>query len=333
VSTILNALRRLEEDASAGETQSSDSRQTTDPRSTDELRSRILKEEKAAAARAEQHNRSLIGRPLPRALAAGAVLLGAISLGVFGIAPRVPSIDSSISSITEPPALTAASPIQQPQNIAPENPPPVANRPARRDPPTPTAPSMLGGQPSKEPRIAAAAVNRTPAKREATGVIETASASASATAIAPGPPSRSSVQTSPAQPTLPDSRRETIEVANDRAPTPPRKTQSRPTPSPDLGTTASVAAPPIPARASEPSVEQHIAPPTPDIAVLQTAWHPKPDHRSARIRLLKDDETLTLREGDAVGPLVVQQITPSAVIFLSGDVELRLRVGRPGLGD
>jgi hypothetical protein len=60
---------------------------------------------------------------------------------------------------------------------------------------------------------------------------------------------------------------------------------------------------------------------------MRTAWHPTPDRRSTKVRLESTDEVLTLHEGDAVGGLVVQEITPSAVIFTTGDVEIRRRVG------
>jgi hypothetical protein len=65
----------------------------------------------------------------------------------------------------------------------------------------------------------------------------------------------------------------------------------------------------------------------PDIAVLQIAWHPQSDRRSTRIRMAASEEVLTLREGDAIGRLVVQEISPSAVVFALGDVEVRRRVG------
>ena len=411
MSTILNALRRLEEDASAGETQPTDSLPATDPRATDELRSRILEEEQAAAVRAEQHSQSLIARPLLRALAAAAVLLTAIGLGVFVIAPRFASTDSRISSTTNPTALAAPVPAPtsalQLETIASANPPAVAIRPPQLDPPAPNPTSMPARPPSNEPRLATAALTPTPAMREATVAIQAATATATDTATAIGvptpttsaetaiepaptrPSSRPSNQASTASPTLHDSRRHTLEraleQASDSASTPARKTQPRPIPSSNLARTASVAAPPnpigsaviridslpvadestaansigpsiqtrsqseiesptestaeratdknpAPILAPAPSVQQHVPAPTPDIAVLQTAWHPTPDHRSAKIRMLESEETLTLREGDAVGPLVVQQITPSAVIFRSGDIELRLRVGQPGSG-
>lgn len=65
----------------------------------------------------------------------------------------------------------------------------------------------------------------------------------------------------------------------------------------------------------------------PDVVVERTSWHPVSDRRSAKIRVDGSKETLKLREGDAVGGLVVQEITPSSVLFRAGEVELRRKVG------
>lgn len=83
-----------------------------------------------------------------------------------------------------------------------------------------------------------------------------------------------------------------------------------------------------PARGSTaPPIERISRPDIPDLTVLRTAWHPNPDRRSARIRLEASEDVLTLREGDAIGSLVVKEISPSAVLFEAGEVELRRRVG------
>jgi hypothetical protein len=65
-----------------------------------------------------------------------------------------------------------------------------------------------------------------------------------------------------------------------------------------------------------------------DVSVVGTTWHPTAERRSAKVRLLSNDELLTLREGDAVGAFVVQEISPSAVVFSAGGVEIRRRVGQ-----
>ena len=81
------------------------------------------------------------------------------------------------------------------------------------------------------------------------------------------------------------------------------------------------------------AVEEHAAHRVPEVTVLRTAWHPSPSRRSTKLRMADTNETLTLKEGDAIGGLVVQEISPSAVLFLSGEIEIRLRVGQPGSGD
>jgi hypothetical protein len=65
----------------------------------------------------------------------------------------------------------------------------------------------------------------------------------------------------------------------------------------------------------------------PDVVVVRTSWHPTPDRRTARIRVVASEEVLTLRQGDAIGGLVVQEITPSSVLFEAGKVEIRRKVG------
>ena len=65
----------------------------------------------------------------------------------------------------------------------------------------------------------------------------------------------------------------------------------------------------------------------PEVTVVRTAWHPKPERRSAKVRIVETDELVTVREGDEVAGLVLQEITPSAVVFSAGDVEIRRRVG------
>ncbi|NNL87294.1 MAG: hypothetical protein HKP27_16655 [Myxococcales bacterium] len=70
-----------------------------------------------------------------------------------------------------------------------------------------------------------------------------------------------------------------------------------------------------------------VIPPPPDVAVLKTAWHPDAARRSARIEVQGFPEALNLREGDAVGTLVVVSIEPSAVVFLHGGREVRHGVG------
>jgi hypothetical protein len=97
---------------------------------------------------------------------------------------------------------------------------------------------------------------------------------------------------------------------------------ARPTP-PPASTARSAKTP----SSSAQSVERIDRTSLPDVSVLRTAWHPQPDRRSARVRLEDSDEIRLLKEGDAIGRLVIKEITPSAVLFSAGDVEVLRRVG------
>jgi hypothetical protein len=64
-----------------------------------------------------------------------------------------------------------------------------------------------------------------------------------------------------------------------------------------------------------------------EVTVVRTAWHPKPERRSAKVRIAETNEVVTAHEGDTVAGLILLEITPSAVVFSAGDVEIRRRVG------
>ncbi len=65
----------------------------------------------------------------------------------------------------------------------------------------------------------------------------------------------------------------------------------------------------------------------PEVSIASTTWHPDAVKREAIVRVAGRDGPLRLREGDAVGGLVVQEIEPAAVVFLRGGVEIRKPVG------
>jgi hypothetical protein len=66
----------------------------------------------------------------------------------------------------------------------------------------------------------------------------------------------------------------------------------------------------------------------PGLVVTRTSWHPDTARRRALVRVEGRAEPLELRQGDAVGGLVVATIEPSGVIFRMGDVEVRRKVGQ-----
>jgi len=70
--------------------------------------------------------------------------------------------------------------------------------------------------------------------------------------------------------------------------------------------------------------------PMPRIVVERTLWHPTPERRLAFLHVEGRPGRVELHEGDALGDAVVQQIDPSAVVFLHRGVEIRRRIGDGG---
>jgi hypothetical protein len=65
----------------------------------------------------------------------------------------------------------------------------------------------------------------------------------------------------------------------------------------------------------------------PAFNVQKTIWHPDAYRRVAVVKLIDADEVLRLKEGDAVGPLVVRTINPGSVLFNHDGIEIRYNVG------
>jgi hypothetical protein len=94
------------------------------------------------------------------------------------------------------------------------------------------------------------------------------------------------------------------------------------------------ARPPIPEAPPEPLESQpadlepllHRAP-VPDLVISSTTWHPDAERRLAIVRVAGRDEPVQLREGDAVGPLVLLEIKPTGVVFLHDGIEVSRPVG------
>lgn len=63
------------------------------------------------------------------------------------------------------------------------------------------------------------------------------------------------------------------------------------------------------------------------IRVARTLWHPSPDRRLAWVEVEGQTALREVREGERVGPYVVREIEPAAVLFAEGSVELRREVG------
>jgi hypothetical protein len=107
----------------------------------------------------------------------------------------------------------------------------------------------------------------------------------------------------------------------------PRAQPSLPVPAPPVTPAPAAEAPPGP----EPAPVIAAAPPpvraaVPEVRVERTLWHPQATRRVAVV-LLGAEEPREVHEGDALGPLVVAKIEPSGVVFVHEGVELRRRVG------
>jgi hypothetical protein len=64
------------------------------------------------------------------------------------------------------------------------------------------------------------------------------------------------------------------------------------------------------------------------VRVERTQWHPSPERRVAWVEVEGMTALREVREGERVGPYVVREIEPAAVLFADGNVELRREVGR-----
>jgi len=129
-------------------------------------------------------------------------------------------------------------------------------------------------------------------------------------------------------------RRAAAPPRRDPAPAPAPAPARREPPVAEPASPTAPTAPPAPRPAPEPARPSATTDPEPavrnvmpELTVAGTVWHPDPGRRTARVELAGRGEPLTLREGDAVGSLVVKGIEPSGVVFRMGEVEVRRRVG------
>ncbi len=69
--------------------------------------------------------------------------------------------------------------------------------------------------------------------------------------------------------------------------------------------------------------------PLPDIQVKSTVWHPNAGRREVVVQVEEGGSSrlVTMREGEALGPLELNEIRPSGVTFVHEGVEVQYRVG------
>jgi hypothetical protein len=103
-------------------------------------------------------------------------------------------------------------------------------------------------------------------------------------------------------------------------PVPERTARKEPEPAPAAEPGAPEAA--SDASAPAPTIARAVIP---SVHVEETRWHPDAARRTALVKV--DGSSQQVREGDAVGPLVVSTIEPSGVVFSHDGIEMRRRVG------
>ncbi len=366
MSTILKALRRLEEDrppASSTPTPETSPRRrpgsVPDPGATDQLRGRILDEEAAARIGvADDEERSPLASLLTgRKIAVAAILLTTIGLiGLIGHSLSQGGSESSPGVPQQARVLAPVAPVaagEAPANTTTTVPPPAPAQLVAAPVPVPSStaalpPAEFAPTEAKTPLAAvsptraAAAASRVP-DSEATRAIEPSDRVAmhtpptppllSTSPLAERPSTRASAARSTPTSTTPLRPRPSVA---ERAPSVVFAAAADPVSEPDRTRVAAGRSARAPSRPplSQPSknVERIDHRGLPDVSVIRTSWHPQAARRSARIRLQASEEILNLKEGDAVGGLVVKEISPSSVLFAAGEIEIRRRVGQSSGG-
>ncbi len=110
---------------------------------------------------------------------------------------------------------------------------------------------------------------------------------------------------------------------------PPR---TEPTPPPRPEATASVQASRETPRPAAAAPAQPVAPRASKVSsstvrVETTRWHPQPDRRQAMVALSKDAEPQPVQEGDRLGGLRIAEIRPAGVLFERDGEQFERRVG------
>jgi hypothetical protein len=278
------------------------------------------------------------GQPLVRSTRARSVAtaagLGAGALAVLAFFVWLQLPDSPRETAHEPPAAQA-----------PPEPPSEPSRLARAPEPRAPAPEPSEAAPAAPPAEAAPAEAASAASGPPAGwpgeipyVVDEegrALVTKSVTPPAPASPEPQAAADSESAPaTLPVARQMPREaeapLAEPAAPerSPHRSAPPEPAPAPARAASAAKAAAPA-RRAPRPARTPDVAliPAPPRIEVERTRWHPTPERRVALVRVEGHKDALELREGDAVGTLVVAEIEPSGVVFLHGGERLQRRVG------
>jgi hypothetical protein len=196
-----------------------------------------------------------------------------------------------------------------------------------------------------EPQVASAAAEAKPAPKQvanakppATQISENAASAKSAPV--PSIPVEVAAVDSKSAP-VPSAPVETTAVASKPAPAPPAPVEVAavapklaPASPPPVEVAAAgpkpaliAASASIPAAIREPENKVVRRAKVPALSVEKTIWHPDADRRVAVVKLIDDEGVLRLKEGDAIGPLVIKTINPGSVLFNHDGIEIKYNVG------
>jgi hypothetical protein len=341
MSTILKALRRLEEEKSSGTARSLDE-QVVAPRPP-EVRSRRW---------------PVVGAAMIAGMGVGSLALYLWFEPAAAPPLELPAPEVSETARVEPelPARAAA-PSTEPARAAKAR--PVPNRPARSVASTIEVVKRMGEEPSEavestaDVSVATAGPSANPGEpdpKNAPGVdAELAAgttAAAGATVETALAPALAEAQTladapSPVSPALPGStyagKAPAVEPKAAVVDTPPARPAPEPNAptqlvsrqtEPETGAAPPPRASPTPEVSQQPDRKTIVRAQLPELTVASTTWHPDARRRFAVVNLTDSNEELRLREGDAVGPLVVEMIEPGGVFFIHDGIAVRYNVGR-----
>jgi hypothetical protein len=305
-----------------------------------------LEDEKSADAERSLDEQVVARRPPPaperRGLKIGAVVIGGLAVAavafLFWLTREEP--DAEVAMESPPPA--AAPEAAGTTKVAAEKP---RRRPSAR--PAPAAREqrdssdvevssvvevvkLLDAPPadSTEPAaVPAAAPNRT--ARAAKAGTERPARRRRGTRKPESQAARGSAEPIPAPKQVADAKPPVTEISEKPAPAKPAPAPPAPV---EVAVVAAKPAPtavsasiPAPIREPEQKVVQRAK--LPELSIEKTIWHPDADRRVAIVKLIDAEEVLHLKEGDAIGPLVVKTINPGSVLFNHDSIEIRYNVG------
>jgi hypothetical protein len=333
LSTILKALRRLEEEKAANE----------EPRP--------LREQIARAPGALRSRRTgWIAAAIALVLGIGAG--GGVIWWLFGSEGAKTEVVAAAPAPTAPPAPTPAPPARAPVPGPPDQAfasdveiverPDALPRLADSEPvqPGPVQPTLGRQRPVESSSAAerarqAALAEYQAAERARRGLPPEVVPPSPPQPAEPVPPIPAETPVARAVPPAPEPTavREPVPAPVAQAPAPPAPAPA-PAPAPKVAEAKPAPAkPPAPKPAAPRAAPEEAPPPLPPpsiaISVEKTQWHPLADRRIAWVRVPGEADSQRIVEGDVIDGLIVSAIEPSGVVFERDGEKIRRGLGQP----